>query len=173
MNELTRKLRQFSITVVLVHSNGIFVPGSGARWILCRIFVTGTMLAIRASSFIACETLYSPVLGSGFAWNGVNHSTYARCCEGWLFLPNRCSTALELMLKMARIWTTRYARCRLVCTLNCGGSNAHHGFRPGSSHLHKRQGQDQNDLGLSFPSYLSAMALLELNLLLSHWETRL
>ena len=41
VNELTKKLLQFSIIVLELHSRGIEMPGSGMRCILCSMADTG------------------------------------------------------------------------------------------------------------------------------------
>lgn len=49
----------------------------------------------------ACATLYIPWIGLGFGWNGVNHSTYARCSEGGVGL-NSCPAVVAVIVKMTQ-----------------------------------------------------------------------
>lgn len=109
MKLFTKKDWQCSMTVALFQSRGTVLPTNGNRWMLWVILPMGMILAIRASRWCACDTLYRRLFTSGWGQKGVNHSMYAKCSGGWLFIGNKSRCAAGLMLKTAWTCAMRWA----------------------------------------------------------------
>jgi hypothetical protein len=105
--ELTRKFWHLLRTVLAVHSRGATGPKSGNRCMLWVILLTGMMLASWYPLRSACETLYMRWCCSGWSRNGVNHSTYARCCGTLIVGRKSCLMAFGFNENTTRIRATR------------------------------------------------------------------
>ena len=105
--ELTRKLWHSSRTLSVVHSRGATGPKSGNKRTLWVILPTGMMLASGYPLRSTRETLYMRWCCSGWLRNGVNHSTYARCCGTLICGRKSCLSAFGFNENTTRIRATR------------------------------------------------------------------
>ena len=109
MKLFTKKDWQHSMTVALFQSWSTVLPTNGNRWMLWVILPMGMILTIWALWWCMHDTLYRWLFTSGQGWKGVNHSTYAKCSGGWLFIGNKSHCTAGLMLKTAWTCAMRWA----------------------------------------------------------------
>ena len=109
MKLFTKKDWQHSMTVALFQSWSTVLPTNGNRWMLWVILPMGMILTMWASWWCMHDTLYRWLFTSGQGWKGVNHSTYAKCSGGWLFIGNKSRCTAGLMLKTAWTCATQWA----------------------------------------------------------------